>query len=71
MRKADMEIRPRIEARAQAADRRKEQAQRRVERGDVQLRPLPGFKEDSMASIKSMGSAEYASGVAGREAGEI
>jgi hypothetical protein len=80
MRRADREVKPRMEARARAADRRKEQVRRAIEVGDVQPRPLPGLREDSMASMESMESmksmasmesmesADYASGVSGEEA---
>ncbi len=56
MRRADREVRQTMEARAWAADRRKEEVKRRIERGDTQPRPLPGLREDSMASMESMAS---------------
>jgi len=80
MRRADKEVKGRIEARAKAADRRKEQVIRRIEKGDVQPRPLPSLREDSMESaesmepmesaesMKSMESADYASAVTEDEA---
>lgn len=80
MRRADREVRQAMEARAVAADRRKEQVKRRIEVGDVQPRPLPGMREDSlpsmqsmpsmesMDSIESMPSADYASGLSEEEA---
>lgn len=58
MKTADREIRDTIEARALAADRRKEEVKRRIEKGDVDPRPLPGMREDSMASMPSMESSE-------------
>jgi hypothetical protein len=73
MRRADKETRREIEARAGAADKRMRQVIRRIEKGDVEPRPLPGVREDSMESMesmpsmesmesmKSMGSADYAS----------
>jgi hypothetical protein len=80
MRRADREVRQKMEARAVAADRRKEQVKRRIEYGDVEPRPLPGMREDSMESMesmpsmessesmKSMQSADYASGLSEDEA---
>lgn len=80
MRRADKEVRQTIEARARAADRRKEEVKRRIEKGDVQPRPLPGVREDSMqsepsmksvessGSMESTGSADYASGLTAGEA---
>src|SRR5215204_6446651 len=64
MRRADKETRREIEARAGAADKRMRQVIRRIEKGDVEPRPLPGIREDSMESMesmKSMESADYAS----------
>lgn len=58
MRRADREVRQQIEARAKAADQRKVQVKRRIEVGDVQPRPLPGLREDSMESMESMPSME-------------
>lgn len=58
MKRADREVRETIEARAVAADRRKEEVKRRIEKGDVDPRPLPGMREDSMASMPSMESSE-------------
>ncbi len=80
MLRADREVRQPMEARAKAADRRKEQVKRRIEVGDVEPRPLPGMREDSLASMesmpsmesspsmKSMESADYASEVNEQEA---
>ena len=58
MKRADKEVRQAMEARAVAADRRKEQVKRRIEVGDVDPRPLPGIREDSMPSMPSMESSE-------------
>jgi hypothetical protein len=69
MRKADREVGKRIEAQAHEATLRSNEVKRRIERGDVQPRPLPGLREDSkesmpsMKSIEPVGSADYASGV--------
>jgi hypothetical protein len=75
MRRADREIKTQIEARAREATLRANEVKRRIEKGDVQPRPLPGMREDSMASMESMPSlqsmqsmqsmesADYASGV--------
>ena len=68
MKRADREVRNTIEARAVAADRRKEEVKRRIEKGDVDPRPLPGMREDSMESMPSMESADYASALSGQEA---
>jgi hypothetical protein len=56
MRRADREILPAIEARAHEATLRSNEVKRRIEVGDVQPRPLPGLREDSMASMQSMES---------------
>ena len=81
MRRADRDVRGGIEARARAASHRAEQVKRRIEKGDVQPRPLPSLREDSMESMESMGSmdsapsmesiesAGYASGLSEEEAG--
>jgi hypothetical protein len=77
MRRADKESRKQIEARAGAADKRMRQVIRRIEKGDVEPRPLPGLREDSMESMmsmesmesmKSMESPDYASEVTEEEA---
>jgi hypothetical protein len=61
-------------ARQKAAVRRADDVIRRIERGGVDPRPLPGLREDSMESMPSMESspsmasiepAETASGVTG------
>ena len=80
MRRADREVRQRMEQRASAASHRAEQVKRRIEKGDVEPRPLPGMREDSMESMApmesipsmermpTMGSADYESEVAEEEA---
>lgn len=60
MRRADRVVRG-VLARQKEADRRAKEVLRRVERGDVQPRPLPGVREDSLESsesMESMGSME-------------
>jgi hypothetical protein len=47
------------ERRAREATRRADQVVRRIERGDVEPRPLPSLREDSMKSMESMESADY------------
>ncbi len=84
MRAADKHVRGNMLARQKAADRRADEVIERIERGGVDPRPLPGLREDSMASTESMpsmesspsmesiGSAETASGVTGEaEADEM
>ena len=56
MRRADREVGKKITARAYDASRRAEEVKRRIERGDVQPRPLPGMREDSLKSMESMPS---------------
>ena len=58
MRAADKHVRGNILARQKAADRRAEDVVKRIERGGVDPRPLPGVREDSMASMESMPSME-------------
>jgi hypothetical protein len=60
MRRADAEIKTRIEQRAREATLRAQEVVRRIEKGDVQPRPLPGLREDSVASMESMESMESA-----------
>ena len=64
MRRSD-EVRMRIDQRmkdavnqAQEAMVRAEEVRRRIEVGDVQPRPLPSLREDSIPSIPSMKSME-------------
>jgi len=56
MRRADREVGKKITARAHEATLRANEVKRRIEVGDVQPRPLPGLREDSMASMESMQS---------------
>ena len=58
MRRADRQVRGSIEARAREAEKRAGEVIRRIEKGDVQPRPLPNLREDSMASMESMESME-------------
>jgi hypothetical protein len=58
MRRADREVGQKIAAQAKAASLRAEEVKRRIERGDVQPRPLPGMREDSLESMESMPSME-------------
>jgi hypothetical protein len=58
MRRADREVKPTIEARAHEATLRANEVKRRIEVGDVQPRPLPGMREDSLESMESMPSME-------------
>src|SRR5215212_1860596 len=65
MRRADREVGKGITARAYDASRRAEEVKRRIERGDVQPRPLPGMREDS---LKSMESSDYVTQEVSQEA---
>src|SRR3712207_2713496 len=58
MRRADREVGQKIVARAHEATLRANEVKRRIEKGDVQPRPLPGKREDSMESMESMESIE-------------
>src|SRR5215217_8668320 len=58
MRRADREVGQKIAARAHEATLRANEVKRRIEVGDVQPRPLPGMREDSMESMPSMPSME-------------
>jgi hypothetical protein len=58
MHRADREVGKRIEARAHEATLRSNEVKRRIERGDVQPRPLPGMREDSLASMESIPSMD-------------
>jgi hypothetical protein len=58
MRRADREVKPTIEARSHEATLRANEVKRRIEVGDVQPRPLPGMREDSLESMESMPSME-------------
>ena len=56
MRNADRHVRGSILARQKEAEGRAKDIIRRVEKGDVDPRPLPGVREDSLASMESMQS---------------
>jgi hypothetical protein len=58
MRRADRQVRGSIEARAREAEKRASEVVRRIEKGDVQPRPLPNLREDSMESMESMQSMQ-------------
>jgi hypothetical protein len=58
MRRADRDVGKAITARAHEASLRANEVKRRIERGDVQPRPLPGLREDSLESMESMPSME-------------
>ena len=58
MRRADREVGQKITARAHEATLRSNEVKRRIEVGDVQPRPLPGMREDSLESMESMPSME-------------
>jgi hypothetical protein len=58
MRLADKYVLGNILARQKEADRRAREVVRRIEKGDVDRRPLPGMREDSLPSMESMESVE-------------
>ena len=58
MRAADKHVRGNILARQKEAERRANDVIKRIEKGGVDPRPLPGLREDSMASMESMLSME-------------
>ena len=58
MRRSDREIRGTIDERMRQADLRAAEVVRRIEKGDVDPRPLPGIREDSAPSMESMPSME-------------
>ena len=58
MRRSDREIRGAMEERSRQADLRAREIVRRIEKGDVDPRPLPGLREDSLESMESMKSME-------------
>ena len=60
MRLADKQVLGNILARQKEADHRALEVVRRVEKGDVDPRPLPGLREDSLKSMESMPSMESA-----------
>ena len=70
MRAADKHVLGNMLARQKAADRRANDVIRRIERGGVNPRPLPGLREDSMASMESMPSTESSPSMASIEPAE-
>jgi hypothetical protein len=58
MRRSDREVRGAMEKRSRQADLRAREIVRRIEKGDADPRPLPGIREDSLESMKSMESAD-------------
>jgi hypothetical protein len=58
MRRADREVGAAAVERSRQADLRAKEVVRRIEKGDVDPRPLPGMREDSMESMESMPSME-------------
>ena len=58
MRRSDREVRGTMEERSRQADLRAKEVVRRIEKGDVAPRPLPGIREDSLESMESMKSME-------------
>ena len=58
MRKAKQVLGKKIATREHKASHRAEEVKRSIEKGDVQTRPLPGMREDSLASMPSMESIE-------------
>src|SRR5215218_7342472 len=73
MRRADREVGQMIAARAHEATLRANEVKRRIEVGDVQPRPLPGMREDSLESMESSDYVTEVSEEAQRaaEAGEV
>lgn len=67
MRAADRRVHGAMLARQKAADRRADEVVERIERGGVDPRPLPGLREDSLASTKSMPSMESSPSMASVE----
>ena len=70
MRAADKHVLGNILARQEAADRRAEEVRERIEKGGVDPRPLPGLREDSMASMESMLSMESSPSMESMESAE-
>lgn len=58
MRAADEHVLGNILAREKEAERRSNDVIKRIEKGGVDPRPLPGLREDSAASMESMPSME-------------
>lgn len=57
-RKADKEVGERIQKQQREAELRADEVERRINEGDITPRALPGKKEDSVESTKSMESTE-------------
>jgi hypothetical protein len=70
MRAADRFVRGGMLARQKAAVRRADDVIRRIERGGVDPRPLPGLRGDSTASMESMPSMESSPSMASIEPAE-
>jgi hypothetical protein len=58
VRMADKHVLGNILARQKQADLRAQEVVQRIEKGGVDPRPLPGLREDSLASMESMSSME-------------
>ena len=70
MRAADKYVRGKILARQKQADLRAQEVVQRIEKGGVDPRPLPGLREDSLASMESMPSMESSPSMASIESAE-
>ncbi len=70
MHAADRHVRGGILARQKAADLRANEVIERIEKGGVDPRPLPGLREDSMASMESTPSMESSLSMASIESAE-
>ena len=56
---------------AKEAKRRADQVKRRIEVGDVEPRPLPSLREDSLPSMESMESSESMASMESTESAEL
>jgi hypothetical protein len=70
MRAADKHVLGNILARQKQADLRAQEVVERIEKGGVDPRPLPGLREDSLASMESMSSMESSPSMASIESAE-
>jgi len=70
VRLADRHVLGNILARQKEADRRAREVVMRIEKGDVDPRPLPGLRKDSLQSIESMPSMESAPSLKSLESAE-
>jgi hypothetical protein len=70
MRAADKHVRGNILARQKEAERRANDVIKRIEKGGVDPRPLPGLREDSLTSMESMDSTESSPSMASLESAE-